>query len=433
SRAGAGFLSAGFTGSLVIALSALAMVYCVERRSPRPRPTLSLVLAVWGFLWWFGGWCYGICRGLDNPAALLFLLCSLSALAFYGASRRLGVPVFRLGLIPSLAGGFLVLFAFFIVHLSAFFTSRPWVILWYNYFTGLYGWAWFAFFAVQGVLIFLSRKELREDIHGLWILIAVCISLAVLSSSGRSLTVSWNLAPAWTSFAGLLPVFAALAGISFFARRLPGNVNQGNAPPLSRIRLVFFVLPLLLSCVLGLWFLVTPFLHRNPAPLPFYIPILNPLDLEELFCIVIFLLWQSVLMKRNDLPGLKKWALFTIVDSMVFLYALAAAARGVHFYGGIAYRDLVYSDVFHLCLFILLALYGMGHIIGGTRLSLRRLWIAGAVLMLVATAKFLLLDQTGAGAAMRIVSFFLAGLLFLIIGWAAPLPPSSGKRESRGG
>ncbi|MDR2376342.1 MAG: DUF2339 domain-containing protein [Treponema sp.] len=433
SRVDAGFLSAGFTGSLVIALSALAMVYCAEHFSHRPRPALSLVLAVWGFLWWFGGWCYGIYRGLDNPAAILFLVCSLSALASYGASRRFQVPLFRLGLIPSLAAAFLVWFGFFIVHSSAFFTRRSWVILSHNYFAGAYGWAWVAFLAVQGVLIFLSQRELREDIHGIWILIVVCISLGLVSSSGRSLTIFWNLAPAWTSFAGLLPVFAAMTGISFLARRLPGNVNQGGGSPLTRSRLVFFVLPLILSCVLGFWFLVTLFFSGDPAPLPFYIPILNPLDLEELFCIVIFLLWQSALMKRNDLPVLKKRGLFTIVDSTALLYAIAAVARGVHFYGGIAYRGIVYSDVFHLCLFILLALYGMGHIIGGTRLSRRWLWIAGAVLMLVDTAKFLLLDQASAGAAVRIVSFFLAGLLFLVIGWAAPLPPSSGKRENRDG
>ncbi|MDR1247833.1 MAG: DUF2339 domain-containing protein, partial [Treponema sp.] len=107
-------------------------------------------------------------------------------------------------------------------------------------------------------------------------------------------------------------------------------------------------------------------------------------------------------------------------------YTLALTARAVHFYGRIPYRELVYSDVFHLCLFILWAVYGIAHVIGGHRLSLRQLWIAGAVLTLADIAKFLLFDQAGAGAALRITSFFLAGLFLLFIGWAAPLPPSSG-------
>jgi uncharacterized membrane protein len=175
---------------------------------------------------------------------------------------------------------------------------------------------------------------------------------------------------------------------------------------------------------MGLWFLVTLFRAGVPAPLPFYIPILNLLDLEELCCIALFLFWHFTLKKRGDLPALKPWALVTVIDSAVFFYTIAVLARAVHFWGRIHYRDLARSDVFHLCLFILWAVYGLGHIIGGNRLGRRRLWIAGAVLMIVDIAKFLLLDQASARVAVRVVSFFLAGLLFLFIGWAAPLPPA---------
>jgi uncharacterized membrane protein len=431
------FRSPQFAGSLVIALSALAMA-CVSRHprfsSPRlriPRPALSLTLGIWAFAWWFGGWFYEIYRGLSHPPEIFFLVCSATALGAYGASRLLRSSVFRLGIIPPFVYGVFIFLGFFIFQVHNYLRGEPWMILSRNYFTGLYLWAWLAFFAVQSLLIVLMRKELRKDLHGIWALIFIFISLEILSASGRALSLSYGLAPAWTSFAGLLPVFAAMMGISFLARRFPappsGEADRTGEG--SGARLFFYILPLVLSCVLGLWFIVSLFLSGDPAPLPFYIPVINPLDLEEAFCIVLFLLWQSSLLKRGDLPAMKERTLFISIDAMIFLFTSALCARSVHFYGDIPYRRLIYSDVFHLCIFILWAVYGIGHVIAGNKLRLRRLWIAGAVLMVGDVAKFILLDLANAGTALRIVSFFVAGLLLLFIGWAAPLPPSAGERN----
>jgi uncharacterized membrane protein len=260
-------------------------------------------------------------------------------------------------------------------------------------------------------------------------LIFIFMGLEMVSASGRALTLSYDLAPAWTSFAGLLPVFTAMIVVSFLGRRLPAYRETSETGEGLRGRLFFYVLPLVLSCVLGIWFIVSLFLSGDPAPLPFYIPLINPLDLEEAFCVVLFLLWQTSLQKRGDLPVLKKRTLFISIDIMMFLFAMALCARSVHFYGGVPYRRLIYSDVFHLCIFILWAVYGIGHVIAGNKLLLRRLWIAGAVLMVGDIAKFILLDLANAGTAPRVVSFFFSGLLLLFIGWAAPLPPSAKERN----
>jgi uncharacterized membrane protein len=220
-----------------------------------------------------------------------------------------------------------------------------------------------------------------------------------------------------------------MMGTGLLARR---GVLQGKAPEF-RSRLVFFVLPLILCCIMGLWFMITLFLPGDPAPQPFYIPILNPLDLEEAFCLVLFLLWQSALLNRGDLPVLKKPVLFVVTDVLVFLFAMALTARSVHFYGQVPYYRIFDSPVFHLCLFILWAVYGIGHIIGGSRFSQRKVWIAGAVLTVTDIAKLLLLDMSGTGTVTRIVSFFIAGLLLLFIGWAAPLPPAAEEEKTNPG
>jgi uncharacterized membrane protein len=91
------------------------------------------------------------------------------------------------------------------------------------------------------------------------------------------------------------------------------------------------------------------------------------------------------------------------------------------------------SDAFHLSLFIFWAVYGIGHVVAGNRIRRRRIWIAGAVIASADVVKLLLFDLAGTGAVTRIVSFFIAGLVLLFIGWIAPLPPSLSRDTEEGG
>ena len=49
-------------------------------------------------------------------------------------------------------------------------------------------------------------------------------------------------------------------------------------------------------------------------------------------------------------------------------------------------------------------------------------WVAGAVLLGAVVLKLLLVDLSGTGSVMRIVSFIGVGVLMLVIGYVAPLP-----------
>jgi uncharacterized membrane protein len=94
---------------------------------------------------------------------------------------------------------------------------------------------------------------------------------------------------------------------------------------------------------------------------------------------------------------------------------------------------LFMSSEFHLGIFIFWAVYGILHIIVGNKVRNRPVWIAGAVLTLVDIAKLILLDLADSGTVTRIVSFFIAGMVLLFIGWRAPLPPERIKSEEQGG
>jgi uncharacterized membrane protein len=190
---------------------------------------------------------------------------------------------------------------------------------------------------------------------------------------------------------------------------------------------MFCALPFILCGILGLWFLVTLFMPGNPDPLPLYLPVLNPLDLEELFCIVLFLLWQNSARRAGDAGSLSMRNTLIIADGALFLILTTVIARSVHFYGGIPYNRVPGSEVFQLCLFIFWAVWGIGHIVWGNRMKQRRLWIAGAILTVADIAKLLILDLAEAGTVIRIVSFFIAGFILLFIGWVSPLPPARKK------
>ncbi|MDR1900567.1 MAG: DUF2339 domain-containing protein, partial [Treponema sp.] len=452
------YRSPRFIGALIIALSALAIVLLTRRLFPREDgaagaagiaegagaegtaaadtyTSLIVVFTLWGCAWWFGAWLYEFFRIAAEPWPLFFILSSLSALLFFGAAKFFRCAVLTAGAVPSLCCA-LALFlaglgtaagraAGYAAAGTVADGASPFALFYFNYFEGRYLWGWLAFFAAQTLILLFSRREIREKVHAPWLFVVALIAAAALSLSGRYLTLRLGLAESWTSFAGLLPLFAALILVSLLRSRFN--------PPLLHRRLLFLALPVSLCVILGFWFVVTLFMPGNPSPLPLYLPLLNPLDLEELFCIVLFLFWQNAIRRAGDEGGLSRRSLLVIADGALFLALTAVIARSVHFYGRVPYWDVPRSEVFQLCLFVFWAVWGIAHIVGGNRIKLRRVWIAGAVLTVADIVKLLVLDLKGSGTVIRIVSFFIAGLILLFIGWTSPLPPAKDKTAAVGG
>ena len=65
-----------------------------------------------------------------------------------------------------------------------------------------------------------------------------------------------------------------------------------------------------------------------------------------------------------------------------------------------------------------------------TRRAQRPLWLAGAVLLAMVVGKLFLLDLANSGTVERIVSFLGVGVLLMIIGYAAPVPPGNTETQS---
>jgi uncharacterized membrane protein len=70
------------------------------------------------------------------------------------------------------------------------------------------------------------------------------------------------------------------------------------------------------------------------------------------------------------------------------------------------------------------ALLALGLMIAGHRTARRVVWIAGAALIVVVLVKLFFVELSNRGGLERIVSFIGVGVLLLVVGYFAPLPPS---------
>ena len=165
---------------------------------------------------------------------------------------------------------------------------------------------------------------------------------------------------------------------------------------------------------------------RAPAPLP-YLPVFNPLELAAAA-----LLWFGF----SALPRLGRNANaqrlgFYALCAAAFLTISAGVMRLWHFYGGTAWRAdaLLRSVGLQAGLSVVWALAAIVLMVSGNRSGRRARWMAGAVLMGVVVVKLFLVELGSSGGIERIASFIIVGLLLLLVGWFAPVPP----REGEGG
>jgi hypothetical protein len=74
---------------------------------------------------------------------------------------------------------------------------------------------------------------------------------------------------------------------------------------------------------------------------------------------------------------------------------------------------------------LLWAALGAAFAIWGGRVRSRTAWIGGAILMVAAAVKVVLVDFGSLGQLSNILAIIAAGLVFMLVGWLAPMPPAA--------
>ena len=163
--------------------------------------------------------------------------------------------------------------------------------------------------------------------------------------------------------------------------------------------------------------------HR-PAPLP-YLPLLNPLELASVG--LLWLGWRGFerIAASDGCSGTAKRQYAALLNGLAFIVLSAGVMRLWHFFDGIRWRldYLLASFGLQASLSVVWAVTAIVLMVGGNRSGRRSRWLTGATLMAVVVVKLFLVELGNSGGIARIVSFIAVGLLLLLVGWFAPVPP----------
>ncbi|MEZ4701792.1 MAG: DUF2339 domain-containing protein [Rhodothermales bacterium] len=400
------------TGFASLSAAAFFTAFQIHRRSDRSatweRTLEPLFLAI-GVAWLAGGGLFEITRLFSNKPAIdagvAFL--ALSSLALFAVGARLSWRGMRLAALYPLP-------LYYLAFLPLLFADHP---------LKGYGLAvWAVAFAIEYLVLHRTERDqpawLTRAYHAgaLWhLLLVVTWSCGMwmenLSGSGRS---------AWTLLGLMLPTLAA----ALLALR---GLRAGWWPfaPHRRTYLLFALgLPLL-----ALWIGSILSIGREAAasPLP-YVPLLNPLDLVLGFTVVAAIAWYRE--ARADIsllagPDVRR-GLIWVLAFTIFLWLNATIARTVHFWAGVSYDPdtLAASGLFQTALSICWTLIAVTAMAWAHRSRNRAVWFASGALLALVVVKLFVVDLSSLTMMMKVISFMVVGVLLLIIGYIAPVPPA---------
>jgi uncharacterized membrane protein len=190
------------------------------------------------------------------------------------------------------------------------------------------------------------------------------------------------------------------------------------------------------ACVPLVAFLVAWFLWMSlnsngyAAPLP-YVPLINPLDITLAAVLLLLLLWQHGVGKHlNKLHGINP----AVAGVMSFTLLNGVLLRTLHHWVGTPFEwaSIFTNSTVQMSFTFLWGITAFALMLLAHKRAQRQLWIIGAGLMGVVVAKLFLLDLAQTGSVERIMSFIGAGLMLLVMGYFAPLPPVKNVRQETG-
>ncbi|MEP6609604.1 MAG: DUF2339 domain-containing protein [Burkholderiaceae bacterium] len=287
---------------------------------------------------------------------------------------------------------------------SAFFGWIAWPVAWGFFYLRL---------AYNDRTLLPAPPSLLSVLHvgGLWLLIGMV-------AAEVSLRVDMIAADGWFHAVwGVVPAIAlwlvVACAMRWPMRAAPFAYAKVGAPGLAIFLLAWLVLT-------SIW------VPGDAAPVP-YLPLLNPLDVASLIALAALLRWHMT-DHRVQWQRVSRVALGIIA----FIALNAAALRAVHFLADVAWTAdaLASSRVVQAVLSLLWTATAMGLMVLANRRGMRGWWLLGAALLAAVVLKLFFVDLSAQGTIERIVSFVGVGLLILLIGYLAPVPPSAPKSAS---
>lgn len=416
-------LNAACTGGILIALSAFFTAWQLQKQTGKNLALWerdgAVLVFFWGLAWWLQAGFAEAGRLLDAEYSKAFALIfpSLTAVAFSILQRRLSWAQARLpaaGLMLFL----LAVFAFCIMDDAHPLSAGGWL-----------GWP------LALLMHFWLLRRYDEECFPEWFVWVHALGFWLLAALG-----AWELH--WLAHEnGLLHDSWSAAAVIVVPGLLLFSVSRTTALtrwPLRRFApsyLGWGAWPLLTG--LAAWCVFTDFSNPgNATPLP-YFPLLNPVDLGHVFVLLVGIQWAQKMRQHPEHLSQRFFQqdtqqIQTAVGVLVFIWLNAMLLRSIHQWLDVPYtlHDLFSSVLVQAALSLFWSLIALTLMLTGTRRGWRRLWILGAALMAVVVVKLFFVDLGNIASVARIVSFIGVGLLMLLIGYVAPVPPEQIKETT---
>lgn len=365
---------------------------------------LEVLTAIWGMLWWFGVGVYAIERfaptAYQLDGAVIFLALSAGVGEWLGGRLHWNTVRVPALLLWAVAAGYALV--------EAFYYGEP--LLAYA------GWvAWPLVVLVHYWTLYRRDAPPLANLYhplGLWLI----AGLGMLDLQARA--GYWeDAAVIWTEIAWIAAPLLLMLGVALLGKRLPWPTGK-------HFRLYLTVALSVLAALLALWTLTVNLSNAGAtAPLP-YLPVLNPLSITQLLIFTAFFVWlwrlaQAGIARRTLQAG------YVAMAVLIFLWINAGLARVAHQMWGVPFDlgDLLDSALLQAIYSILWTLLAMALMFLGTHRGRRWMWLTGGALLALTVVKLFLVDLSRTGTLARIVSFIVVGLLMLLIGYFAPIPP----------
>ena len=454
------FANPFFIGTLLLAASALILSWwmhhskstadsLIAKRYCAAEKAFSPIFFAVGFAWWMLGLIYEI-RHYETSDGVSYALAysdnlrlGLAVLAFVASaliSALIGQRLkFWIALWPAHATAIAVfLGSIYLAGNGNFFNSPINVVIWVAA-LAMHFWLLRRFDSLNPTAI--AQVMGKDGLDRPWFTAMHALSVwTVVITLGNLLSYTVNKGDLWSTAWGavvlLVASIAVLLGLVFWI----GNQVASKRWPLLQFRAAYqwFAAAPIAAFVLFGSLVIALTSNGRADPLP-YVPLLNPVDLSVGLGLLSCFLWAKILVTQatgeqsNSRLAAKFAAFFKTTQAklgfaaIMFVFINTIWLRVAHHFAQVNWRidDLFESFLVQTGYAILWSTLALGLMIFAHRKVNRMIWTVGAGLLGLTVVKLFIVDLSNRGGSERIITFVGVGLLMLIVGYLAPLPPQA--------
>ena len=405
------FQHSGWWSALVFSLCGFAGAWLLKRaeRKNEAVPISNAMMLLWGALWWAFAWGSELQRWLPGKDALPALVVALlvTQLLWWLLARWQDWSELRLFTYSHLP------LAVLLTLISLLSQSHPFAN---------YGWLVWPLAAATHFYLLHGHDKLSDakwqsqwHIAGVWWLLLLA-----------SFETRWHFAMLGDQYSAWPKLGWALVPLVYLW--WAGAWSRPSPWPMTRFLDAYRKIAAIpVAILLALWLILSNFISSGTAePLP-YVPLLNPLELTLIAGMLVIMQWLKSLSSLNELTFQQRAGLL----AYSFLCLTAGVFRAVHHWAGVPWNldTLLQSILLQVALSVVWSIVACAIMLLASRKAKRELWIAGAGLIAVVVAKLFLVELSHSETVERIVSFMVVGILLLVLGYFAPVPPKKNQEK----